>query len=154
MPPMMTMTKASITAVAAMPCAAVTSGAASTPPSAARPQPIPNTPERIKLIVEKSRGFIYLVSLTGVTGARDKLSAGLSDFVARVRAETDTPLAVGFGIGNGEQARVVAELVDGVIVGSALVKRAGISQEEVRSLALELRAALQGPGNGLNGPLG
>jgi len=113
-----------------------------------------STPERIKLIVEKSRGFIYLVSLTGVTGARDKLSAGLSDFVARVRAETDTPLAVGFGIGNGEQARVVAELVDGVIVGSALVKRAGISQEEVRSLALELRAALQGPGNGLNGPLG
>jgi tryptophan synthase alpha chain len=112
-----------------------------------------STPERIKLIVEKSTGFIYLVSLTGVTGARDRLATGLGDFVAGVRAETDTPLAVGFGIGSGAQAQAVAELVDGVIVGSALVKRAGISQEEVRSLAMELRAALQGADRRLNGSL-
>lgn len=102
-----------------------------------------STPNRIKLAAEKSRGFIYLVSLTGVTGARSDLPPGLAEFVARVRQQTGTPLAVGFGIGNGEQARAVAQLADGVIVGSALVKRAAESVESVRALADELRAALR-----------
>ena len=102
-----------------------------------------STPERIKLIVEKSQGFIYLVALTGVTGARAELSPDLTDFVARVRAQTDKPLAVGFGIGAGAQARAVAQLADGVIVGSALVKRAAESLESVQALAIELRTALQ-----------
>jgi tryptophan synthase alpha chain len=66
----------------------------------------------------------------------------LSDFVARVRAQTETPLAVGFGIGTGEQARRVAQVADGVIVGSALVKGAGQSLEAVQQLAKELREAL------------
>ena len=101
-----------------------------------------STPERIKLAAEKSQGFIYLVSLTGVTGTRNELAVGLSDFITRVRTQTDTPLAVGFGIGNGEQARAVAQLADGVVVGSALVKRAAESLESVRDLATELRAAL------------
>lgn len=101
-----------------------------------------STLERIKLVAAKSRGFIYLVSLTGVTGARNQLPAGLPDFVARVRQQTTTPLAVGFGIGDGQQARAVAQLADGVIVGSALVKRAAESLESVRALAMELRAAL------------
>jgi tryptophan synthase alpha chain len=101
-----------------------------------------STPERIKLIAEKSQGFIYLVSLTGVTGARNELTPGLSDFVARVRAQTETPLAVGFGIGTGEQARKVAQVADGIIVGSALVKGAGQSIEAVQQLAKELREAL------------
>jgi len=100
-------------------------------------------PERVALVAEKSEGFIYLVSLTGVTGARDSLPSGLADFVARVRAVTRKPLAVGFGIGSGEQARAVAQLADGVIVGSALVQRAGESLERVRALALELREALE-----------
>jgi tryptophan synthase alpha chain len=101
-----------------------------------------STPERINLVAKKSRGFIYLVSLTGVTGARNELSPGLADFVARVREQTDTPLAVGFGIGNGEQAQTVAQLADGVIVGSALVKKAAESTDSVRVLATELRTAL------------
>ncbi|GAB4454091.1 MAG: tryptophan synthase subunit alpha [Anaerolineae bacterium] len=101
-----------------------------------------STPERIKAVVEKSQGFIYLVSLTGVTGARNELPPDLAEFVARVRAQTSLPLAVGFGIGNGEQARAVGRLADGVIVGSALVKRAAESPERVRELAQELRAAL------------
>lgn len=101
-----------------------------------------STPERIRLVAEKARGFIYLVSLTGVTGARTDLPPGLAEFVQRVRAATDTPLAVGFGIGSGEQAKTVAQVADGVIVGSALVKRAAESPEAVRSLAGELRAAL------------
>jgi tryptophan synthase alpha chain len=94
-------------------------------------------------VAARSQGFIYLVSLTGVTGARTELPPDLTDFVERVRAETDKALAVGFGIGNGAQARAVGELADGVIVGSALVKRAGESVDSVRELAVELRAALQ-----------
>jgi tryptophan synthase alpha chain len=101
-------------------------------------------PGRIALVAEKSRGFIYLVSLTGVTGARDRLPAGLADFVGRVRAVARQPLAVGFGIASGAQAKTVAQLADGVIVGSALVERAGRSLAEVRQLADELRAALDG----------
>jgi len=98
--------------------------------------------KRVKLIAEKSQGFIYLVSLLGVTGARTELPPDLADFVKRVRAETGKPLAVGFGIGNGEQAQLVGSIADGVIVGSALVKRAGESVDRVRELAVELRAAL------------
>lgn len=101
-----------------------------------------STPERIKKVAEKSKGFIYLVSVTGVTGARTEIPSDLKEFIARVRAETDVPLAVGFGIGSGEQAQLVGQLADGVIVGSALVKRAAQSQDEVKALASELRKAL------------
>jgi len=103
--------------------------------------PPTGTPERIKLLAEKSQGFIYLVSLTGVTGARHQLSPDLAEFIQRVRAETNKPLAVGFGIGDGEQAKAVGQLADGVIVGSALVKRAN-SLESLKTLAAELRAGL------------
>jgi tryptophan synthase alpha chain len=98
--------------------------------------------ERVKLVAEKSQGFVYLVSLLGVTGARSELSPDLADFVNRVRQETDKPLAVGFGIGNGAQAQLVGGIADGVIVGSALVKRAGESTDSVRELAAEMRTAL------------
>jgi tryptophan synthase alpha chain len=101
-----------------------------------------STSERIKLAAEKSQGFIYLVSLTGVTGARSELPPGLADFVARVRRHTDTPLAVGFGISTAAQAQTVAAVADGVIVGSALVKQAAEAPDRVRALASELRAAL------------
>jgi len=101
-----------------------------------------STPERIALIAEKSQGFIYLVSLTGVTGARQALPTDLAAFIQRVRAVTNKPLAVGFGISDGAQAKEVGQLADGVIVGSALVKRAGESVAQVRELAEELRAAL------------
>lgn len=101
-----------------------------------------STAERIALVTERSQGFIYLVSVTGVTGARQTLPAGLEDFIRRVRAVTAKPLAVGFGISTGEQAKVVAQLANGVIVGSALVRRAGESLARVGELAAEIRAAL------------
>lgn len=101
-----------------------------------------STPERIQLVTSKARGFIYLVSVTGITGARQDVASDLGAFVERVRDATDTPLAVGFGIGNGEQAKAVGDLADGVIVGSALVKRAAESPEAVHELAVELREAL------------
>lgn len=102
-----------------------------------------STPERIKLITSRCRGFIYMVSLVGITGARATVSDGLPAFVARVRAETDKPLAVGFGIGNGEQAKAVSAYADGVIVGSALVKKSAESLEAVGALASEIAGALR-----------
>ena len=101
-------------------------------------------PERIRLVTERSRGFVYLVSVTGITGARDALPPDLAAFVERVRAVTDKPLAVGFGIGRPEQAAQVARLADGVIVGSALVRLAGEprGREKVGAFVARLRRAV------------
>ncbi|TES83274.1 MAG: tryptophan synthase subunit alpha [Dehalococcoidia bacterium] len=83
----------------------------------------PTSPEeRIKLVGQRSRGFIYLVSVTGVTGARDKLPADLEVFVTRVRELVAQPLCVGFGISTPSQAKRVARLADGVIVGSRIIQ--------------------------------
>lgn len=83
----------------------------------------PTSPEeRIKLVGQRSRGFIYLVSVTGVTGARDKLPADLEVFVSRVRELVAQPLCVGFGISTPAQAKRVAHLADGVIVGSRIIQ--------------------------------
>ena len=81
-----------------------------------------STEERIRLVARKSRGFIYLVSVTGVTGAREVLPADLGAFVARVREVAAQPLCVGFGISTPEQAGDVARIADGVIVGSRLIQ--------------------------------
>jgi len=101
-----------------------------------------STEARIRLAAERTTGFIYLVSVLGVTGARESLPPGLPDFVARVRALTDRPLVVGFGIGRPEQARQVTALTDGFIVGSALVREGRNGVEAVRALAGALRRAL------------
>jgi tryptophan synthase alpha chain len=83
----------------------------------------PTTPaERIKLIAAQSEGFIYYVSREGVTGAQTSLAVGISDQVNLIKASTKTPVAVGFGISTPEQARSVATMADGVVVGSAIVK--------------------------------
>ncbi|MGQ9546169.1 MAG: tryptophan synthase subunit alpha [Dehalococcoidia bacterium] len=81
-----------------------------------------STEERIELVAQRSSGFIYLVSLTGVTGARDKLPDGLESFVARVRERTEKPLCVGFGVSTPEQARRIARVANGVIVGSRVIQ--------------------------------
>jgi tryptophan synthase alpha chain len=85
--------------------------------------------ERIAEIAERSSGFIYLVSITGVTGARQALPADLADFIRRVRSASRLPLAVGFGISNPAQAAAVGKMADGVIVGSALVNVIGKSAD-------------------------
>jgi tryptophan synthase alpha chain len=103
-----------------------------------------STVERLRLVAEATRGFLYLVSVTGVTGARDQVAADLSEFMGRVRAITSKPVCVGFGIASAESARAVAGLADGVIVGSALVSRIGDGSavEAARAFLAELRAAI------------
>ena len=81
-----------------------------------------STEERIRLVAQRSRGFIYLVSVTGVTGIRDKLPPDLEALVARVRRIATQPLCVGFGISTPEQAGQVARIADGVIVGSQIIQ--------------------------------
>jgi tryptophan synthase len=80
-----------------------------------------STDERIKYLLESASSFVYCVSVTGVTGSRTELPADLTDFIARIRKQTDLPLAVGFGIGNPQQVNQVAEIGDGVVVGSAIL---------------------------------
>lgn len=83
----------------------------------------PNTPEhRLRSIVEASNPFIYYVSVVGITGARNELPVELADGVKAVKALTDKPVVVGFGVSNPETAAEVAEVADGVIVGSAIVR--------------------------------
>lgn len=85
----------------------------------------PNSPpERIQLVLERTAGFVYLVSITGITGAREELPPALGQFIRSIRAAAPEglPLAVGFGIGTPAQARAVAAEADGVIVGSALIQ--------------------------------
>jgi tryptophan synthase alpha chain len=77
---------------------------------------------RLKLAARYSTGFVYLVSRMGVTGVRDSLSDSVAPLVAAMRAETKAPLAVGFGISTPEQARAIAQLADGVVIGSAVVR--------------------------------
>jgi tryptophan synthase alpha chain len=101
--------------------------------------------ERMQFVAERSSGMLYLVSLTGVTGAREQLAPGLESFVARARAATDLPLAVGFGISTPDQAARVARIADGVIVGSALVRATAAGQDPVsaaRALVSSLRAGM------------
>jgi tryptophan synthase alpha chain len=105
-----------------------------------------STEERLKLVARKSRGFIYLVSVTGVTGAREKLPSDLEAFVTRARKIATQPLCVGFGISTPEQARQVARIADGVIVGSRIIQ---LMEDEssfasVGNFIRELRHALDG----------
>ena len=92
-------------------------------------------PKRAQRVLAGARGFLYLVSVTGVTGARSDLPPGLPDFIARTRAAfapgAQVPLCVGFGIGTPEQARAVGELADGIIVGSACVRDIGAAADPV-----------------------
>jgi tryptophan synthase alpha chain len=104
--------------------------------------------ERVAMIAGACRGFVYAASLMGITGTRDAISGDAAGLVTRIRAHTDLPVAVGLGISNGAQAAQVASFADGVIVGSALVRRlleAPASEQgirEVRELTAELSAGV------------
>ena len=100
---------------------------------------------RIKAIATKSQGFIYLVSVTGVTGIRSETAVGVKDILTELHSTTDKPIGVGFGISNPEQAKQIKEWgADGVIVGSAIVKRLaeGTPEAGLKAIA-EFCAALK-----------
>jgi tryptophan synthase alpha chain len=102
-------------------------------------------PERMERIARNARGFIYLVSVIGVTGERQSVSVGLGELIARVREHTSVPVCVGFGISTPEQAKQVGSLADGVIVGTACVRTIGESEKPVETaqqFAAEFRIAL------------
>ncbi|MFH1169466.1 MAG: tryptophan synthase subunit alpha [Chloroflexota bacterium] len=103
-----------------------------------------STPGRIATVAQRSSGFIYLVSIAGVTGARQTLPPELEDFVARVRQQARQPLCVGFGISTSEQAGRVARIADGVIVGSRLIQlvEADPGLTALKDFTLSLRKAL------------
>lgn len=96
-----------------------------------------STEARITAAAERASGFIYLLSLTGVTGARDQVAADLESFVGRVRALTDTPLAVGFGISRREHVEQVGKLVPAAIIGSALTSTIASAPDGRRAAAVQ-----------------
>ena len=101
-----------------------------------------STDERIATCAEHTDGWLYLVSLTGTTGARDEVSPALAGLVERARASTGVPLYAGFGISTPVHAAAVAELADGVVVGSRAVQVAVEGPDALREYVAGLRAAI------------
>jgi tryptophan synthase alpha chain len=106
-------------------------------------------PERLALLAKRTRGFLYYVALTGVTGARTVVADDLRAAVARIRAVSEVPVCVGFGVSTPEQAREIAAYADGVVVASAIIdrmERASSREDKVDVAARfvsELKAALR-----------
>jgi tryptophan synthase alpha chain len=101
-----------------------------------------STDERIELAAKQTDGWLYLVAVTGTTGARAGVSPALAGLVARARAVTDAPLYAGFGISTPEHARAAADLADGVVVGSRAVEAAEQGPHALREYVASLREAL------------
>jgi len=95
-----------------------------------------STEERIKLVASMACGFIYCVSVTGVTGARDELSPGLEEFVKRVRSNTHLPIAVGFGISQPKHFQAVGQIADAAVIGSAIIDEIGKSDPSQQAARL------------------
>jgi tryptophan synthase alpha chain len=101
-----------------------------------------STDERLKLAAETTDGWLYLVTITGTTGARTELAGSLAPLAERARAVTSLPLRAGFGISTPEHARAAAELVDGIVVGSRAVEAAEQGAAELARFVGSLRSAL------------
>jgi tryptophan synthase alpha chain len=104
------------------------------------------TPRRVAEVASQTTGFLYLVSLTGVTGARSHLPVGLINYIQQVRRTAKTPLVVGFGVSTPDQVQALGKVADGVIVGSALIQAGEESSQPVQaagSFVARLRQALE-----------
>jgi tryptophan synthase alpha chain len=102
-----------------------------------------STDDRIRKVARTSTGFIYYVPITGITGSKLSLDASLGSHIARIRSLSDKPVAVGFGVSTAGEAADISEFADGVIVGSAIVKKVGEPDEELKSYLLSLRNAIR-----------
>lgn len=105
-----------------------------------------STDERLAMTARASRGFVYVASTMGVTGAREQVGEGARTLVGRTRAVTDLPLCVGLGVSTGAQAAQIAVYADGVIVGSALVRAIGADPtlDGLRAVTRELAQGVRG----------
>ena len=107
-------------------------------------------PERLAMLVRETRGFLYYVSLQGVTGARPSLAQGIEENVRRAQALGDVPVCVGFGVATAEQAKTIGAYADGVVVGSAIVDRIEAAESKTAAIDAvarfieELKAPLRG----------
>ncbi|MBI5846393.1 MAG: tryptophan synthase subunit alpha [Nitrospirae bacterium] len=101
-----------------------------------------STDDRIAKVGQASRGFIYYVSITGITGSKLSLDPAIESHMNRIRSASDTPVAVGFGIATPDEASLVARFADGVIIGSAIVKRINESDETLKKYLLSLRESI------------
>jgi tryptophan synthase alpha chain len=101
-----------------------------------------STDDRIRLAAGRTDGWLYLVTVTGTTGARESLSPALAGLVERARAATELPLYAGFGISTPAHAAAAAELVDGVVVGSAALEAAERGPQALAEFVASLRSAL------------
>jgi tryptophan synthase alpha chain len=104
------------------------------------------TPERMAMLAQQTRGFLYYVSLTGVTGARNEIADGIEEPVRRIQRDHGVPVCVGFGISTPEHAARIGAFADGVVVGSALVERvaAAASRDSAVDAAARFVAELKG----------
>ncbi|MBS1115433.1 MAG: trpA [Nitrospirae bacterium] len=102
-----------------------------------------STEDRIQKVARASKGFIYYVPMTGITGSKLSLDVSFESHIARIRKVSDKPVAVGFGISTPEEAAVLSRFADGVIVGSAIVKRVQAPDSELKNYLLSLRNAIQ-----------
>ncbi len=101
-----------------------------------------STDDRLRLAAEETDGWLYLVTLTGTTGARDELSSAIAGLVERARAVTDKPLYAGFGISTPAHAQAAAALADGIVVGSRALEVAEDGPAALETYVRSLRAAL------------
>lgn len=102
-----------------------------------------STDTRIQKVARASTGFIYYVPITGITGSKLSLDLSFEAHIAQIRSVTDKPVAVGFGISTPEEAARISEFADGVIVGSAIVKRVREQDDELKNYLLSLRRAVR-----------
>jgi tryptophan synthase alpha chain len=102
-----------------------------------------STEERIIKVTKASSGFIYYVSMTGITGTNLLLDGSMETLIASIRRVTDKPIAVGFGVSTPDEASLVSRLADGVIIGSAIVKRLHESPGELKGYLTGLREAIK-----------
>jgi tryptophan synthase alpha chain len=101
-----------------------------------------STEDRVGRVAKSSRGFIYYVSITGITGSKLSMDPSIASHVSKIRSMSGKPVAVGFGISTPEEASEVARFADGVIVGSAIVKRAADPEGALKEYLLSLRKAI------------
>jgi tryptophan synthase alpha chain len=103
--------------------------------------------ERIRLIAERTRGFVYGVSIMGTTGERRSVSDSATEVARRVKAQTTRPVLIGFGVSTADHARSIAKDADGVVVASALMRRVldGMDVDGAAELIVGMRAALDEP---------